>query len=567
MSGRPGGIEIAQCQAVSPYLVPLFLHRPVPPTYKQLVRSTMRLYKQQKDILKQQRNSPDSAPRATSASPDGKFPQRLKRAAEAVSRQIAGHKAMISQFNDSKPPRQPVIDNPPPLKRSNAVKGSVKPPAVSRKADVPKVLASVTGSKKHVAPSSTSPKSRSPLAPPGLGTKKAAPRHAKKVITSLASPIKPQSLSSQTQPLSSQTRFSVQKAATKPSASPAERSVTPANLTAVPLASIPEKDEDKELLLPVSCFRPLAEDSDLEEDWSDDEVELTSDFNTQITQIFNLGLESQSKDEVVRHGEIAPPLATPGVMLAQTLEPMTALVENWPEPETNFASRSNGFETIPLHLTDSVTPDIATITPTSITPSPIISVPITSAPTTSGIITSIRSTTSLISSVSPIVSSNLVIQKPLSCQPPSSTDYQFVSYIGNGAFGAVLLGIHKHNQRSCAIKIMSKATVAERDIVHAVLAEQRVMRQASGHPYLLGLLTSFHDADNFYLVSVSVHPPCLIAEASFRIFRSTASLLCSKLKCLRPTRSLRVPNWYLSSLVEKTCTDAETSGVRNRSPS
>ena len=560
MSGRSGGIEIAQCQAVSPHLVPLFLHRPILPTYKQLVRSTMRLYKQQKDIPRQQRNSPDSLPRATSASPDGKLPQRLKRAAEAVSRQIAGHKAMISQFNDSKPPRPPVIDNPPPLKRSNAVKGSAKPPVVPRKADVPKVLASVTGSKKYVAPSSTSSKPRSPLAPPGLGTKKTTPQCAKIVLTTFASPIKPQSRLSQSQPLSSQTRSPVQKIVTKSSTSPAERSATPANLTSVPLTSVPEKDEDDELLLPVSCFRPLAEDSDLEEDWSDDEVELTSDFDTQITQIFNPGLEPQSKDDVVRHGEIAPPLATPEVMLAQKLEPMTALVENWPESETNFASRSDGFETIPLHVIDTVTPDIATI---SITPSPIISVPITSAPTTSAPITSIQSTASLISSVSPIISSGHVIQKPLLCQPPSSTDYEFVSYIGNGAFGAVILGIHKHNQRSCAIKIMSKATVAERDIVHAVLAEQRVMRQADGHPYLLGLLTSFHDADNFYLVSVSIHPPRLMAESSLRIFRSTASLRCSKLKCPRPIRSLHVPNWYLCSLVEKTRTDAGTSGMRN----
>jgi serine/threonine protein kinase len=466
----------------------------------------MRLYKQ-KDIPKQQRNSPDGPPRATSASPDGKLPQRLKRAAEAVSKQIAGHKAMLSQFNGSKPPRQPVIDNPPPLKRSNAVKGSVKPPVTPRKADIPKAPASATGSKKHVALSSTSPKSRSPPAPPGLGTKKAAAQRAKNVLTTLAAPIKPQ-------PLSSQAPSPVQKTITKSSASPAERSATPANLTNAHLTSIPEQDEVDELLLPVSCFRPLADDSDLEEDWLDDDVEFTSDFDTQITQIFSSGLEPQSKDDVVRHGEIAPPLATPGVMLAQALEPMTALVENWVQPETNLASNSDGFETIPLHVTDSVsndTPDIATITPApitsdpiapaSITLAPIVSAPITSALLTSAPITSIQPTASLISSVSPIVSSNLLLQKPLPCQPPSSTDYEFVSYIGNGAFGAVLLGIHKRNQRYCAIKIMSKTTVAERDIVHAVLAEQRVMRQASGHPYLLGLLASFHDADNFYLVS------------------------------------------------------------------
>ena len=591
----------------------------------------MRLYKQ-KDISKQHRNSPDGPPRATSASPDGKLPQRLKRAAEAVSRQIAGHKAMISQFNDSKPSRQPVIDNPPPLKRSNAVKGSVKPPVVPRKADVPKALASLTGSKKQFAPSSTSPKSRSPPAPPGLGTKKATPQRAKSVLTTLTAPIKPKPQSP-----SSQTRSPVQKTGTESLASPTERTATPANLPSVTLTSIPEQDASDELLLPVSCFRAFAEDSDLEEDWLDDEVELTSDFNTQITQVFSFGLGPQSKDDVVRHGEIAPPLITPGTTLTQTLEPMSVLVENWVEPIITIASSSDGFETIPLHLTDCVpndTPDIASIpsvqpTPSASSPpspiylvSPIVSSDIAlqkslscqphsstdydipsvqptpsafsaSSPSSASFapspiypvspivspdlvlqkslscqplsstdydIPSVQPTPSASSAssppspiypVSPIVSSDLVLQKSLSCQPPSSTDYEFVSYLGNGAFGAVLLGIHKQNQRSCAIKIMSKATIEEQDIVHAVLAEQRAMRQASGHPYLLGLLASFHDADNFYLVSVSIHSPHLMTESSFWVFRNTASLRCSKFKCSKATRSLRLPNWYLSSLVGK----------------
>jgi hypothetical protein len=490
----------------------------------------MRLYKQ-KDIPKQLRNSPDGPPRASSASPDGTFPQRLKRAAEAVSKQIAGHKAMISQFNDSKLPRQPVIDNPPSLKRSNAVKGSVKPPVTPRKADVPKALASVTGSKKHVAPSSTSPKSRFPPAPPGLGTKKATPQRVKNAPTTLAAPIKPQ-------PLSSKTRSPVQKSGTKSSVTPTERSATPANISSVPLTSIPEEDAEEdevnELLLPTSCFRPLAEDSDLEEDWLDDDVELTADFDTQITQIFSVGLGSQSKDDMVRHGEIVLPLATPGTTLAQTLEPMSAHVEHWYEPEVNLASSSDGFETIPLHLTDCAADDAPVI-------APIPSIP------------SVEPTPSRIHSVSPVVSSDLVFQNSLSCQPPqppSSADYEFVSYLGNGAFGAVLSGIHKQNRRSCAIKIMSKSAIEEQDIVHAVLAEQRVMRQASGHPYLLGLLASFHDADNFYLVSVSVRSSHLVTESLIQI-RNTASLRCSKFKCLKSTRSLRLPNWYLHSLVGK----------------
>jgi serine/threonine protein kinase len=95
------------------------------------------------------------------------------------------------------------------------------------------------------------------------------------------------------------------------------------------------------------------------------------------------------------------------------------------------------------------------------------------------------------------------VPKILPRQPLSSTDYEYVAYVGKGAFGAVALGIHKQSQRQCAVKIITKAVVEEQDIIQDVLAEQRIMREASGHPFLLGLLASFHDAYAFYLVSVS----------------------------------------------------------------
>ncbi len=437
----------------------------------------MRLYKQ-KDIPKQHPNTPEGPPRASSASPDGRLPHRLKRAAEAVSKQIAGHKAMVSHFNESKPPRQPVMDYPLPFKRSNAVKGSVNPPVVPLKDGASKAPTSASDSKKYVAPSRSSSKSRSPPGP-GLVTKQAAPSRAKNALTAFAVPSKSQSIPSQT-------CSPVQEAGTKSSASPVNCSPTAKNLVSVPLTSISKQDgfEVDEPLLPASCFQLLEEDPDLE-DWSTDDVDSTSDFQTQITQIFSLGLGSQSTDDIVQHGEVAPPLATPGVTLAQMLEPMSALVENSYEPEINFASSLDQFETIPLHQTEYAAIDAPVIV---LTPS-------------------VQPTSSSIFSVSPIVSPDIILHKSLPCQPPSSTDYEFVSYLGKGSFGAVLLGIHKQNRRSCAIKIISKAVAEEQDVIHAVLAEQRVMRQASGYPYLLGLLASFHDGDNFYLISVSCRSP------------------------------------------------------------
>jgi hypothetical protein len=45
--------------------------------------------------------------------------------------------------------------------------------------------------------------------------------------------------------------------------------------------------------------------------------------------------------------------------------------------------------------------------------------------------------------------------------------------------------------------------VEEQNLIRDVLAGQRIMREASSYPFLLGLLASFHHVHAFYLVSVS----------------------------------------------------------------
>jgi serine/threonine protein kinase len=101
------------------------------------------------------------------------------------------------------------------------------------------------------------------------------------------------------------------------------------------------------------------------------------------------------------------------------------------------------------------------------------------------------------------------LPRTIACQPPSSTDYEYVSFLGQGAFGSIALCIHKQSRRQCAVKIISNAILEEQRMVRAVLAERRIMREASGYPFLLGLLASFHDVQGFYLVSVSLLPPVL----------------------------------------------------------
>jgi len=95
------------------------------------------------------------------------------------------------------------------------------------------------------------------------------------------------------------------------------------------------------------------------------------------------------------------------------------------------------------------------------------------------------------------------VPKDLSRQLPSSADYEYVASLCRDAFRALSLGVHKQSLRKCCIKTVSNAIVEEEDIVHAILEEQRIMREVSGYPFLLGLTASFHDANGFYLVSVS----------------------------------------------------------------
>src|SRR5580658_5806984 len=68
----------------------------------------MRLYKK-KDIPKPHHSTLDCPLGLPSASPGSTTPDRFKRAAEAVSKQISGHKAMVAQFKEMKLPRPPMF--------------------------------------------------------------------------------------------------------------------------------------------------------------------------------------------------------------------------------------------------------------------------------------------------------------------------------------------------------------------------------------------------------------------------------------------------------------------------
>src|ERR1700679_4176367 len=111
----------------------------------------MRLYKQ-KDIPKPHRSTLDCPPGLPSASPGSSTPDRFKRAAEAVSKQISGHKAMVAQFKGMRLPRSPIpmystkpststksdLSHSLPPTQSKATKRSGKPQIVQGRSSNPK---------------------------------------------------------------------------------------------------------------------------------------------------------------------------------------------------------------------------------------------------------------------------------------------------------------------------------------------------------------------------------------------------------------------------------------------
>jgi hypothetical protein len=460
----------------------------------------MRLYKK-KDTPKPLRNTLDCPPGPPSASPGLTTPDRFKRAAEAVGKQISGHKAMVSQFKGMRLPRPPMFSTKPatstksdhshslPPTQSNTTKRSGKPQTVPRRTSNPKAPTSAVSLKQRPALSNVDTNLPPLTRPPGLRSKKAIPP--------VSRPSAPRTAPKRPQSVKSPVHSSLQKTGAKPSTSPSNnRTSTGADPASVSVASAPAQVDVDEHILFVSCFHSLEEDDPEIEDELSQTVEVTSDLESQVALIFGVGLGYVSEGEVVKHGEVAPPKVTPEAMLAPTLEPMSAVVEWW-EPTVNPAIESDVAVTV---KSKGETDGLETI---SLDQSQISCMPSTDIGRTS---VSLACQPSQRTSVFRL---DMTLPRTVPRQPPSSADFKFVASLCPGAFRSIALCIHKQSRRQCVVKIISNAVLEDQRIVRAVLAEQRIMREISRYPFLLGLLASFRDVHGLYLVSVSLLFPVL----------------------------------------------------------
>ena len=492
--------------AVSPSRL-LVLTSQVLSPYCQLVRSTMRLYKPK--VLPIQHRPLDPSPPTTSS-------DRLKRATEVVGKQLSGHKAMLAQFKELKLPRPLTFSTKPGIApqtersessptKGKAAKTSGKPPISPERSPVSKAPVAVAGPKPRASLSAACTTPRSPTKPPAL--------RAEKPTSPVRKASTPRAALGQPQSAPSPDRRLPQKART--STSPVECPPATANLSYVPITPTPKQVDwlrsnsssesstsngkhgtvgicSNQPLLPLSCFQSLEDDSRSNSDPESSEfdlefdVDLSADLESQVAQIFSVGLGCTSEAESVRHHEITPPRTPQEVSLAPTLEPLSAVVEMWDSALESKASTE--LKATPRRDRTAT----ANAAATHMNASHGLGLGLASIP--------IPWRTHTLSRPA---RSSARLPRTLPRQPLSSTDYEYVAYLGKGAFGAVALAIHKEIQRQCAVKIISKAIVEEQNLIRDVLAEQRIMREASCQPFLLGLLASFHNAHAFYLVSVS----------------------------------------------------------------
>ena len=79
-------------------------------------------------------------------------------------------------------------------------------------------------------------------------------------------------------------------------------------------------------------------------------------------------------------------------------------------------------------------------------------------------------------------------------------DYLVGPVIGQGSFGTVLFGRHKHTDEPVAIKVFDKYSLQKHPAqLQSVLNEQRLLRQLESD-HIVRLLSSFHDAQCAYMV-------------------------------------------------------------------
>lgn len=82
-----------------------------------------------------------------------------------------------------------------------------------------------------------------------------------------------------------------------------------------------------------------------------------------------------------------------------------------------------------------------------------------------------------------------------------SERYQLGRILGEGTFGFVQMGLHRHADLMCAIKIIKKTDLEKDQALMEELEDELRILEEVCHPMIIQVYELLHDADNLYIVS------------------------------------------------------------------